>query len=186
VKPRRTRPPRRVYRKRPRPYAVGPLFVAAGACIAAAFLCWGCGGDGGGGRGAPGRLEEIPAGEYDKIVQVEESSPGDYSGTGDASGSGTGGTGEARKEYRRAGTLSGKGDSDSFDVIAEYEQVDVVFAWPEGQVDFWVKAYGQEGDELGDFDLDNGDIIQLLNGGKFTVEFYSKKGSGSWSATYEN
>lgn len=120
-------------------------------------------------------MKEISPEEYEELVHVEEVPSGDY-----------GDTGEARVEYRIGDTLSGAGDSDSFDVIAQYDQVDVAFAWPEGQADFWVKVYGEEGDELGDFDLDNGEIIQLLNGGKFTLRIYSKSGSGSWSATYEN
>jgi hypothetical protein len=178
VKHERKRPHGCGHRERSRSCAVGPLLVASAACIAAVFLCWACGGDEGGGRGAPGGLKEIPPGEYERLVHVEEPAPGDYGGNGEAE--------EPRKEYRRGGTLRGKGDADSFEVNAKYDQVDVAFVWPEGQTDFWVKVYGREGDELGDFDLDEGEIIQLLNGGKFTVEIYSKDGGGAWSATYRN
>ncbi len=160
--------------KRSRPNALGPVSVSFGVCIGAVFLCWACGNDEGNGRGAPGGLKEIAPEEYDELVHVEKP----VSGAGEAD--------DSREEYRRSGTLSGRGDADSFEVNAEYDRVDVVFVWPEGQTDFWVKVYGQEGDVLGDFDLDEGEIIQLLNGGKFTVEIYSKDGGGSWSATYRN
>jgi hypothetical protein len=143
--------------------------------IAAVISGGGCGGDDGGGRGQPEQLPEITAEEYEKLVEVgevpEKLTEEERAG---------------RDEYRREGFLDGKGDSDSFEVYANYDQVDVVFSWPEGKADFWVKVFGEDGDELGDFDLDNGEIIQLLNGGRFEVEIYSRGGQGSWSATYEN
>ncbi len=148
-------------------------FVAA--LIAAAISAGACGGDGGGRRGQPGQLTEIAAEDYDKLVDMGEVAKNIPEG--EASG---------RREYSRDGFLSGEGDSDSFEVYANYDQVDVVFAWPEGKADFWVKVFGKEGNELGDFDLDNGEIIQLLKGGRFEVRIYSKGGEGPWSATYEN
>ena len=155
------------------------------ACVTAAVLCASCGDDGAG-HGAPEKLKEIAPEEYEKLVDPGDVPSRDYDETDGVSDDGLGKEGETRKEYRRAGTLPGTGGADSFEVNAGYDQVDVVFTWPEEQVDFWVKVYGQEGDELGDFDLDKGEIIQLLNGGKFTVELYSKEGGGSWSATYQN
>lgn len=186
MKPGRTRPPGCGRRELSRRYAFGPFSAAAGVCIAAAFLCWSCGGGEGGGRGAPERLREIAPEEYEKLVHVGDVPSRDYEETGDVLDDGAGEAEEPREEYRRGGTLRGKGDADSFEVNAKYDQVDVVFVWPEGQTDFWVKVYGEKGDELGDFDLDEGEIIQLLNGGKFTVEVYSKGGGGSWSAAYQN
>ena len=93
----------------------------------------------------------------------------------------------AGDKYVLAGSLYGPGDSGSFVIVAERDQVDVVFEWPEGETDFWVKVYGGEGEVLGDFDLDNGEIIQLFERGEeFTLEIYSKDGGGHWRATYEN
>ncbi len=154
--------------------AARKILVAA-AFIAAVFQGVACNGDSDGGRGRPGQLREIPAEDYEKLVDVGEI-PESYAEV----------EAEGRREYRREGSLSGKGDSDSFEVYANYDRVDVVFSWPEGETDFWVKVFGEEGDELGDFDLDNGEIIQLLHGGAFTVRIYSKGGGGAWSATYEN
>lgn len=150
------------------------IFVIA-TSIAAVISGVACGGDDGGGRGQPEQLPEITAEEYEKLVEV-----------GEVPGRITEEEGADRHEYRREGFLDGEGDSDSFEVYANYDQVDVVFSWPEGEADFWVKVFGEDGDELGDFDLDDGEIIQLLNGGRFEVEIYSRGGQGSWSATYEN
>jgi hypothetical protein len=167
----------------PRRSAVNANCLAAGArkiLVAAAFIAAviqaiACNGDSDGGRGHPGQLREIPAEDYEKLVDVGEI-PESYAEV----------EAEGRSEYRREGSLSGTGDSDSFEVYANYNRVDVIFSWPEGEVDFWVKVFGEEGDELGDFDLDNGEIIQLLHGGAFTVQIYSRGGGGAWSATYEN
>ena len=42
------------------------------------------------------------------------------------------------------------------------------FTYPVGSVDFWVEVVGQDGyTVLGDFDLDNGSVIQLSGGGTF-------------------
>jgi hypothetical protein len=159
-----------------RTLAAAALRIAVVAVLVAAAISGvACGGDDGGRRGQPGQLREITAEDYDKLVEVgevPEKSPE--------------GEGAGRREYRRDGFLRGAGDSDSFEVYANYDQVDVVFSWPEGKADFWVKVFGEDGDELGDFDLDNGEIIQLLNGGKFMVRVYSKSGEGPWSAAYEN
>ena len=63
--------------------------------------------------------------------------------------------------------------------------VEVPFSYPVGQVDFWVKVVGQDGyTVLGNFDLDNGEIIQLMGGGTFYLTIYSNRGSGYWNASY--
>ncbi len=137
---------------------------------AALLLSAGCqSGGGGGGRAEPGELEEISADEYDELVDV-----GDLGGDGDV------------EEYERGGSLAGKGDKDSFVIVARHEEVDVVFEWPEGEADFWVKVYGKDGEVLGDFDLDDGEVIQLFGRDKFTLEIYSRGGRGTWRATYED
>jgi len=135
------------------------------------------GGDGGGGRGRPGEIEEITEDEYEKLVDVGEWPSGDgEAGTEVEEG--------GRVGYELVSTLSGTGDKYTFDIYARHDQVDVVFEWPQGDVDFWVKVYGEDGEVLGDFDLDNGETIQLFHGGKFTLEIYSREGGGTWRATY--
>ena len=155
-----------------------PHLYALAAAVAVGIVAAGCRDDGGGGRGRPGELQEISAEEYDKLVEVGElrGSPQAETGAGDG----------ATAKVDHGGTLSGPGDSESFSVIPQSDQLDVVFEWPEGEVDFWVKVYGEEGDVLGDFDLDNGEIIQLFSKGEeFTLEIYSKEGGGYWRAAYE-
>lgn len=80
-----------------------------------------------------------------------------------------------------SGTLS-KGDTSSFTVTAQGNPEDWVFTWPAG-ASYFVKVLGKTGKKLGDYDLDDGDIITLTGGGQFTLKVYSKKGSGRWTAT---
>jgi hypothetical protein len=84
-----------------------------------------------------------------------------------------------------SGYLSGPGASNTFTVEAGSDTlIELLFYYPVGTVDFWVKVVGQDGYTiLGDFDLDNGEIIQLMGGGTFYLTVYSKSGGGNWSAT---
>jgi hypothetical protein len=88
--------------------------------------------------------------------------------------------------HYEGGYLAGPGASYTFTVNAgTVTYLEVPFTYPKGSVDFWVKVVGQDGyTVLGDFDLDNGEIIQLSGGGTFYVTVYSKMGAGNWSATY--
>jgi predicted secreted protein len=85
-----------------------------------------------------------------------------------------------------SGYLSGAGASYTFTVNAgSVNYVEVTFSWPKGSADFWVKVIGQDGRTvLGNFDLDNGEIIQLSGGGTFYLTVYSNRGAGYWSASY--
>jgi hypothetical protein len=85
-----------------------------------------------------------------------------------------------------SGYLNGPGASYTFTVNAGGNTlVEVPFTYPVGSVDFWVKVVGQDGSTvLGNFDLDNGEIIQLMGGGTFYLTIYSNRGSGYWSASY--
>jgi hypothetical protein len=71
-----------------------------------------------------------------------------------------------------------------FDVYAETQLLDVTFTYP-ATAEFHVKVLGQTGNELGDFTLAGGPVIQLKGGGKFTFVVYSKSGGGVWTAFYE-
>jgi hypothetical protein len=88
--------------------------------------------------------------------------------------------------HTESGYLAGPGASYTFTVNAgSVTYLEVPFTYPVGSVDFWVKVVGQDGSTvLGDFDLDNGEIIQLSGGGTFYVTIYSKSGAGNWSASY--
>ncbi len=85
-----------------------------------------------------------------------------------------------------SGYLSGPGATYTFTINAgSVTYLEVPFTYPKGSVKFWVKVVGQDGyTVLGDFDLDNGEIIQLTGGGTFYLTIYSRTGAGNWSATY--
>jgi hypothetical protein len=84
-----------------------------------------------------------------------------------------------------SGYLNGPGSSFVFPVNAGADEyVDVTFTYPKGTVDFWVTVTGEDGSALGNFDLDNGEVIQLMGGGTFWLTIYSVTGMGNWSATY--
>jgi hypothetical protein len=82
-----------------------------------------------------------------------------------------------------AGKLRGTHDSNKFDVFTESDKLEVKFGYPSGAA-FFVKVLGKTGDELGEFDLSEGEIIDLSGGGKFTLIIHSQNGGGPWSATY--
>ncbi len=83
------------------------------------------------------------------------------------------------------GYLSGAGDFKTFIVNAQVDYIEVTFSYPKGTADFWVRVIGEDGVEiLGDFDLKNGEIIQLMGGGTYYLKVYSKEGAGNWSAVY--
>jgi len=82
-----------------------------------------------------------------------------------------------------AGVLRGVNDSNKFDVFTEKDKLEVEFDWPDDS-SYYVKVLGTTGNELGDFDLAEGKVIELTGGGKFSLVVYSKKGEGPWTATY--
>lgn len=81
------------------------------------------------------------------------------------------------------GALRGVNDSNKFDIFAESDEIEITFDWPD-EAYFHVKVLGMAGDELGDFDLSEGEVIELTGGGKFTLIVYSRGGDGPWTATY--
>ncbi len=97
-----------------------------------------------------------------------------------------GGKGGVPKVVTESGYLNGPGSSYVFPVkTGKVDYVEVTFTYPKGSVDFWVTVVSDEsGATLGNFDLDNGEIIILEGGGKFWLTIYSNYGAGNWSATY--
>ncbi|MBN1882260.1 MAG: protein kinase [Deltaproteobacteria bacterium] len=93
---------------------------------------------------------------------------------------------DAPGPLKEEGTLSGTGDSSEFTIDAGFDEyVEVYFTWPRGLADIWVEVVGEDGyTVLGDFDLDDGEIIQLMGGGVFYLTVYSKDGAATWSAEY--
>lgn len=82
-----------------------------------------------------------------------------------------------------AGKLRGTHDSNKFDVFAESDFIEVDFDYP-SDAQVYVKVLGKTGNELGEFDLSEGDVVELTGGGKFSLIVHSRGGGGPWSATY--
>jgi hypothetical protein len=93
----------------------------------------------------------------------------------------------AATAYALDGSISGyikdNTDEDEFAVLGDSDDIDVIFDWPAG-AEFWVTVYGRNHNELGDFDLNDGDTINLTGGGLFFLEVYSVSGSGAWAAEW--
>ncbi len=86
-----------------------------------------------------------------------------------------------------AGYLVGPGDSCSWSINAgSRNYLEVPFSYPKGSVKFLVEVIGQDGHSvLGDFDLDNGEVIQLSGGGLSYLTIRSNAGAGNWSMFVE-
>ena len=69
---------------------------------------------------------------------------------------------------------------ESFTVDCSEDSQSFEFTWPDYS-DFWVRVLGMHGDNLGDFQLSEGGIIELTGSGRFTLVVYSKDGRGAWS-----
>ncbi len=81
------------------------------------------------------------------------------------------------------GYLDEKGDADYFPVYSDVDTLEVEFTFPD-DASFWVSVIGKTGKHLGYFDLSEGEIIELYNGGWFTLVIISHDGDGKWTATY--
>jgi hypothetical protein len=53
-------------------------------------------------------------------------------------------------------------------------------------MDLWMKIIGQKGDTLAEYDLGKGNLVELSGGGDFTLQIYSKNGTGHWAAEFLN
>lgn len=53
-------------------------------------------------------------------------------------------------------------------------------------MDLWMKIIGQKGDMLAEYDLGKGNLVELSGGGEFTLQIYSKDGTGHWEGQFLN
>jgi hypothetical protein len=84
-----------------------------------------------------------------------------------------------------SGYITDNTDEDEFAILADSRDIDVVFDWPAEAV-FWVTVYGREHNELAEFDLTEGDTINLTGGGLFYLEVFSTSGYGAWAADWSD
>jgi len=87
--------------------------------------------------------------------------------------------------HSESGYLADVDDYDEFIVYANSDYIEITFVWPVG-ADFWVTVYGMSDNLLGDFQLTNGEVIQLSGGGKFTLVVTSEYGGGDWSCSWDD
>jgi len=80
------------------------------------------------------------------------------------------------------GYIYGETTKDRFDLIAPSDRVTARFKIP-ADSHFYCRVYGRTGNLLADFDLKEGDKIELTGGGKFSLEIYSRGDNGYWAAT---
>lgn len=84
-----------------------------------------------------------------------------------------------------SGELSGTGEAEEFEVVADYSPYEIEFRTPV-ECSFWVTVFDEKRDEIGDFNLIDGNIIRLTGGGSFYLRVRSERGSGVWYATEIN
>jgi len=53
-------------------------------------------------------------------------------------------------------------------------------------MDLWMKIIGQKGDTLAEYDLGKGNLVELSGGGDFSLQIYSKNGTGHWEGQFLN
>jgi hypothetical protein len=82
------------------------------------------------------------------------------------------------------GELSGEGDEDVFLISSYMDLIVVTFEMP-ADARFRVAVYGQDEDELGDFDLSASPVVKLLGNSPFRLRVYSASGGGPWRATWK-
>ena len=84
-----------------------------------------------------------------------------------------------------SGYITDNTDEDEFALLADSDYIEVDFEFPDG-TQFWVTVYGRNHNELGEFDLTEGTTIELTGTGLFYLEVFSKSGSGTWSAEWDD
>jgi hypothetical protein len=82
-----------------------------------------------------------------------------------------------------SGNVGGDRDWDIIDLYTDNTDIDVVFAWPQG-ADFMVTVFGRDQNYLGEFNLLNGETINLTGGGQFYLAVHCLNSTGAWTASW--
>ncbi len=91
----------------------------------------------------------------------------------------------ATKDVKIKGYLKGTGDEYVFKIPLQSNYLEVLFDYPMGDVVFHVRVVGDDRmTVLGDFELQDEEVIQLYGSGNFYITVYSKIGRGPFSATF--
>lgn len=82
-----------------------------------------------------------------------------------------------------SGYLWGTGAASTFEVYADTEELVLIFEWPLGSSDFWVKATGDDHETvLIEQSLSDGNVLTLTGRGIYHIQIYSNWGGGCWEA----
>jgi len=83
------------------------------------------------------------------------------------------------------GQVKTQAQIDKIAVDTDETPIYAVFYWDE-EMELWVRVLGQNGDQLGEFDLATGNRITLKGSGKFTLEVFSRNGIGNWEVEFSD
>lgn len=81
-----------------------------------------------------------------------------------------------------SGYIKDNADTDEFALLADSGDIDVVFDWESGE--FYVTVFGRDHNKLGEFNLLDGETINLTGGGLFYLRVWATSGFGDWSAEW--
>ena len=84
-----------------------------------------------------------------------------------------------------SGYLSNTSETDEIKVDSIVDPAHAVFEWESG-MELWVKVLSEDRSLLGEFNLDNGNVIDLKGTGIFFLQLNSKYGYGDWSVEFMN
>lgn len=84
-----------------------------------------------------------------------------------------------------SGYISSTSEVDEIKVDSIVDPAHAVFEW-DRDMDLWVEVMSEDNKLLGEFNLDDGNVIELKGAGIFHLKLYSKYGYGDWSVEFLN
>jgi len=83
------------------------------------------------------------------------------------------------------GQIKSETQVDEIAVETDESPIYAVFYWDE-EMELRVRVLGQTGNQLGEFDLRNGNMITLNGAGRFILDVFSENGTGNWEMELSN
>jgi len=82
------------------------------------------------------------------------------------------------------GEINSTSQVDQIAVNTDEDPIYAIFFYD--KLHLWCKIVGQNGKTLAEYDLNNGNVVELVGAGSFTLEVYSVEGTGSWNSEFIN
>jgi len=79
-----------------------------------------------------------------------------------------------------SGYLADKYEIDRMEVDTLVDSTNLVFSWDD-TMNLFAKIYGEEDNLLATYDLSEGNVVELIGTGLFTLHIYTTEGYGDWS-----